>query len=113
MTESPVLESSSDIPPQPLLEAKALTRRFGGLCAVDTVSFTVHPGEIFGLIGPNGAGKTTLFNLITGLIPPSSGQLLHQGEDITRRQPHKIAQLGIGRTFQNIRLFGQLSALRN
>ena len=100
-------------PAQPMLEARAMTRRFGGLVAVNAVSFAVQPGEIFGLIGPNGAGKTTLFNLITGMIPPSSGQLLHEGEDITRRQPHKIAQRGIGRTFQNIRLFGQLSALRN
>jgi branched-chain amino acid transport system ATP-binding protein len=113
MTESPVLESSPAIPPQPLLEAKALTRRFGGLCAVDTVSFTVHPGEIFGLIGPNGAGKTTLFNLITGLIPHSSGQLLYQGGDISRQRPHRIAAKGIARTFQNIRLFADLSALEN
>ncbi|MBW4488756.1 MAG: ABC transporter ATP-binding protein [Trichocoleus desertorum ATA4-8-CV12] len=113
MTESPVLESSSTAPHQPLLEAKALTRRFGGLCAVDAVSFTVHPGEIFGLIGPNGAGKTTLFNLITGLIPPSSGQLLYQGADISRQRPHRIAAKGIARTFQNIRLFAELSALEN
>lgn len=96
-----------------VLEVRSMTRRFGGLVAVNEVSFKVAPGEIFGLIGPNGAGKTTMFNLITGMIPPSSGQLMFQNADITKRPPHKIAQLGIGRTFQNIRLFGELSALRN
>ena len=97
----------------PLLEAKALTRRFGGLVAVNNVSFTVNKNEIFGLIGPNGAGKTTLFNLITGLLQPSSGQLLYQGEEIKNLRPHRIAAKGIARTFQNIRLFGELSALEN
>lgn len=97
----------------PVLEAKALTRRFGGLVAVKDVSFVVKQNEIFGLIGPNGAGKTTLFNLITGLLPPSSGRLLYQGEDISRLRPHQIAARGIARTFQNIRLFGDLSALEN
>jgi len=96
-----------------ILEAKALTRRFGGLIAVNEVSFTVRENQIFGLIGPNGAGKTTLFNLITGLIPASSGQLIYQNEDISKLRPHRIAQKGIARTFQNIRLFGELSALEN
>ncbi len=96
-----------------LLEVKALTRRFGGLVAVNQVSFTVNKNEIFGLIGPNGAGKTTLFNLITGLIQPSSGQLIYRGEEITKLRPHQIAAKGIARTFQNIRLFGNLSALEN
>ncbi len=96
-----------------LLESQGLTRRFGGLVAVDVVSFGVQEGEIFGLIGPNGAGKTTLFNLMTGLIPPSAGRLIYKGEDITNRRPYQIAQLGIARTFQNIRLFGTLSALEN
>lgn len=100
-------------PEVPLLEAKALTRRFGGLVAVNNVSFTINKNEIFGLIGPNGAGKTTLFNLITGLLQPSSGQLLYQGEEITKLRPHQIAAKGIARTFQNIRLFGELSALEN
>ena len=90
-----------------------MTRRFGGLVAVNNVSFNVRQGEIFGLIGPNGAGKTTLFNLITGLTPSSSGSLLYQGRDITGLRPHRIAALGIARTFQNVRLFGQLSALQN
>ncbi|HJZ46412.1 MAG TPA: ABC transporter ATP-binding protein [Roseiflexaceae bacterium] len=96
-----------------VLEAREMTRRFGGLVAVNHVSFSVRKGEIFGLIGPNGAGKTTLFNLMTGLTPSSSGSLLYQGRNITGLRPHRIAALGIARTFQNIRLFGQLSALQN
>jgi branched-chain amino acid transport system ATP-binding protein len=96
-----------------ILEAQSLTRRFGGLVAVNNVSFAVKKHEIFGLIGPNGAGKTTLFNLITGLIPPSSGKLIYQERDISQLRPYKIANLGIARTFQNIRLFGELSALEN
>src|SRR3989442_10542800 len=95
------------------LEFGGTARRFGGLVAVNNISFGVHEGEIFGLIGPNGAGKTTLFNLITGLTPASSGSLLYHGRDITGLRPHRIAALGIARTFQNIRLFGQLSALQN
>ncbi|MBD2167843.1 ABC transporter ATP-binding protein [Calothrix membranacea FACHB-236] len=96
-----------------VLEAKSLTRRFGGLVAVNNVSFAVKKHEIFGLIGPNGAGKTTLFNLITALIPPSSGELIYQNQNISQLRPYKIAGLGIARTFQNIRLFGELSALEN
>ncbi len=96
-----------------ILAAQKLTRQFGGLVAVNNVSFTVTQGEIFGLIGPNGAGKTTTFNLMTGLIPASSGQMLHQGTDISRLRPFQIAQRGIARTFQNIRLFGNLSAFEN
>lgn len=96
-----------------VLEAKTLTRRFGGLVAINAVSFRVTAGEIFGLIGPNGAGKTTLFNVLTGLIPPSEGQVIYQGRDITRSRPYQIANQGIARTFQNIRLFGELSALEN
>ncbi|MDB9514968.1 ABC transporter ATP-binding protein [Kamptonema animale CS-326] len=96
-----------------VLEAKGLTRRFGGLIAVNNVSFAVQKNEIFGLIGPNGAGKTTLFNLVTGLITPSSGQLIYQNQDISRLRPYQIANKGISRTFQNIRLFGELSALEN
>lgn len=96
-----------------VLEAQKLTRRFGGLVAVNGVSFSVNEGEIFGLIGPNGAGKTTLFNLVTGLIPPSSGQLRYRGDVISQLRPYQIAQKGIARTFQNIRLFSNLSALEN
>src|SRR5262249_56854987 len=104
ITQSPMLAPN-------VLEAREMTRRFGGLVAVNHVSFSVRKGEIFGLIGPNGAGKTTLFNLMTGLTPSSSGSLLYQGRNITGLRPHRIAALGIARTFQNIRLFGQLSAL--
>ena len=102
-------------PPQPdvVLTAQRLTRRFGGLVAVNDVSFAVTKGEIFGLIGPNGAGKTTTFNLMTGLIQASSGQMLHEGVDISRLRPFQIAKRGIARTFQNIRLFGNLSVLEN
>jgi branched-chain amino acid transport system ATP-binding protein len=96
-----------------VLEAKELTRRFGGLVAVNNVSFAVNQYEIFGLIGPNGAGKTTLFNLITGLIPPTSGKLQYKNREISQLRPHQIAGLGIARTFQNIRLFGELSVLEN
>jgi branched-chain amino acid transport system ATP-binding protein len=113
MTYSQLDASPKSSDGSPILEAKELTRRFGGLVAVNKVSFTVKTGEIFGLIGPNGAGKTTLFNLITGLIKPSSGQLIYQNQDISQQRPHQIANLGIARTFQNIRLFGELSALEN
>jgi branched-chain amino acid transport system ATP-binding protein len=95
------------------LEVNALTRRFGGVTAVDGISFAVNPGEVFGVIGPNGAGKTTLFNLVTGITPPTSGTLLHDGADITTARPHQVARRGIARTFQNIRLFSELSALEN
>jgi branched-chain amino acid transport system ATP-binding protein len=98
---------------KPILEVKNITRNFGGLVAVNNVSFDVPKDEIFGLIGPNGAGKTTLFNLITGFIPPSSGNLLYRNQDISHLKSHQIANLGIARTFQNIRLFGELSALEN
>jgi branched-chain amino acid transport system ATP-binding protein len=96
-----------------ILEVQSMTRRFGGLLAVNNVSFAVQRDEIFGLIGPNGAGKTTLFNLITALTPPSSGMLLFKQQDITKLKPHQVAARGIARTFQNIRLFGNLSALQN
>ena len=96
-----------------VLEVKNMSRRFGGLVAVDDVSFSVQKGEIFGLIGPNGAGKTTLFNIITGLTPPSSGRLFYKGADITGQRPFQIAARGIARTFQNIRLFGNLTAREN
>lgn len=113
MTQQQLIDSISEYNASSVLEAKVLTRRFGGLIAVNNVSFTVRKSEIFGLIGPNGAGKTTLFNLITGLIQPSSGQLVYQNEEISKLRPHRIAAKGIARTFQNIRLFGDLSALDN
>ncbi len=96
-----------------VLACQKATRRFGGLIAVNEVSFDVQRGEIFGLIGPNGAGKTTLFNLFTGMQTVSEGSLLHDGTEIANLKPYKIAERGIARTFQNIRLFGGLSALEN
>ena len=97
----------------PLLEVRDLTCRFGGLVALDRVSFAVQPGEIFGLIGPNGAGKTTLFNLISGLTPPSGGAVLWRGAPITGLPPFRRNRLGLARTFQNLRLFDGLSVLDN
>ncbi|MDX2244639.1 MAG: ABC transporter ATP-binding protein [Leptolyngbyaceae cyanobacterium bins.302] len=113
MNQAQGIDTIAQPNPPYILEARALSRRFGGLVAVNNVSFAVQPGEIFGLIGPNGAGKTTVFNLLTGLIQPSSGQMLHRGEEISRSRPFQIAKRGIARTFQNIRLFGELSALEN
>ncbi|RJR17935.1 MAG: ABC transporter ATP-binding protein [Desulfobacteraceae bacterium] len=86
---------------------------FGGLMAVDGVSFTVAKGTIFSIIGPNGAGKTTIFNCISGLYKPSSGSIVFQGEEITGLKPHKIAQKGIARTFQNIELFSRMTTMEN
>lgn len=97
----------------PLLEVRDLSRRFGGLLALDRVSFAVQPGEIFGLIGPNGAGKTTLFNLISGVTPPSGGAVLWRGSAITGQAPDRLNRLGLARTFQNLRLFDELSVLDN
>jgi branched-chain amino acid transport system ATP-binding protein len=99
--------------PSPLLEVREASKRFGGLVAVDSVSLTVHPGSITGLIGPNGAGKTSLFNLITGLIPPDSGAFLLHGRPYDPTSVHAVAQAGICRTFQNIRLFSEMTALEN
>lgn len=96
-----------------VLEMKAATIRFGGLVAVNSVSFTLEKGALFGLIGPNGAGKTTCFNMITGVYKPTSGDVVFKGRSISGLAPNKIATLGIARTFQNIRLFGALSALEN
>ena len=97
----------------PLLEVQDLTCRFGGLVALDRVSFAVQPGEIFGLIGPNGAGKTTLFNLISGVTTPTAGSVLWRGAPITGLPPHRLNRLGLARTFQNLRLFDGLSVLEN
>ena len=96
-----------------MLEVSGLSRTFGGLRAVDGVSFTVREGEIVGLIGPNGAGKTTLFNLVTGFLPPTAGRVRFRGADITRWSPDRVAAAGIARTFQNIRLFRGMTAAEN
>jgi len=97
----------------PLLETRDITRRFGGLVAVDQVSLGIEQGEIRGLIGPNGAGKTTLLNLISGLTPSSSGQILLEGKDITALRSDRLAGLGVRRTFQNLKLFADLTVLQN
>lgn len=96
-----------------ILKTVGLTKRFGGLNAVADVNLEVQPGQIFGLIGPNGAGKTTCFNLITGLLAPTSGKVEFAGRPIAGLAPHRITELGMARTFQNIRLFGEMSALEN
>ncbi len=96
-----------------MLTLDHLSRHFGGVTAVDQVSLTVPTGQVFGLIGPNGAGKTTVFNLITGLFPPSSGQMTFQGKSLLGLPPYRIATHGIARTFQNIRLFSEMSLIDN
>lgn len=96
-----------------LLEATAISVRFGGLYAVDEVTLAVEAGTITGLIGPNGAGKTTLFNTITGLQAPTRGRVSFDGQDITGLQPHQRARIGIGRTFQRLELFGSLTVREN
>jgi ABC-type branched-subunit amino acid transport system ATPase component len=95
------------------LEAVDVSKSFGGIHALQSVSLHLMPGQILGLIGPNGSGKTTLLNLISGLLSPSSGKIAVAGRDITGLPPHKIAHMGIGRTFQTIRLFANLTVLEN
>jgi branched-chain amino acid transport system ATP-binding protein len=96
-----------------LLEATDVRKVFGGLIAVNNVSFTVPKGKVVSLIGPNGAGKTTFFNMLTGVYKPTSGRIVFLGEDVTGKPPHAITERGIGRTFQNIRLFQNMTALEN
>jgi len=96
-----------------ILHLEGVSRSFGGLMAVGDVGFSVQAGEIFGLIGPNGAGKTTLFNLISGLTPVSAGRISFLGQNILGIAPHKVASMGMARTFQNIRLFSGMSVLDN
>ena len=97
----------------PLIEASRIGKRFGGVQALSGVSFGINDGEIYGLIGPNGAGKTTLFNVLTGIYAPDEGRFSFRGRDITGLKSHEIAATGVARTFQNIRLFANLSALEN
>jgi branched-chain amino acid transport system ATP-binding protein len=96
-----------------LLEARGVGKRFGGVQALKDVSITIRQGEIYGLIGPNGAGKTTFFNVLTGLYPRDGGDVLFNGAPLTLESPHTVAAAGIARTFQNIRLFGNMTALEN
>jgi len=96
-----------------LFVADGLVMDFGGLRAVDGVSFAIEPGEVFTIIGPNGAGKTTIFNLVSRIYEPSAGRLIFDGKDITRVPPHEVARRGIARTFQNIELFEHATVLQN
>ena len=100
-------------PGRALLEVDSVTLTFGGVVALDDVSFSIDEGEILGLIGPNGAGKTTCFNVTTGIYKPTSGEVRFEGASISGRKRYSITQLGIARTFQNIRLFGAMTALEN
>ena len=96
-----------------LLEVTRLRKEFGGLVAVDDVDFQIEEGEIVSLIGPNGAGKTTFFNMITGLIKPDGGQILVDGADVVGLRPNQILERGVARTFQNVRLFPNMTVLEN
>jgi branched-chain amino acid transport system ATP-binding protein len=96
-----------------LLQTRRVTRRFGGLTAVKSLDMDVPRGALYGLIGPNGAGKTTVFNLLTGVYEPSEGEIEFDGGRIDGRKPHEITSLGIARTFQNIRLFGDMTVIEN
>ncbi|WP_320171681.1 ABC transporter ATP-binding protein [Maridesulfovibrio sp.] len=96
-----------------ILETKGLTRRFGGLVAVDSVDMTMKPGELVGLIGPNGAGKSTFFNCLTGFYPPSEGEVRFMDSPITGLKPYQVAKLGIGRTFQNLRIMPNMTVFDN
>src|ERR1700740_255328 len=97
----------------PLLAVRDVSVVFGGIIALNGVSFDMYQGQILGLIGPNGAGKTTLFNCLSRLYQPSAGDILMEGVSILKRPPHRIAEIGIGRTFQNVALFPNLSVLDN
>ncbi|HEY5636037.1 MAG TPA: ABC transporter ATP-binding protein [Burkholderiales bacterium] len=101
------------VPARALLEADAVGKRFGGVQALARVSFSIRPGEVYGLIGPNGAGKTTLFNVLTGIYAADEGGFTFDGTPLAGLAPHQVAARGIARTFQNIRLFANLSALEN
>ena len=96
-----------------VLELKNATIKFGGVTALNEVNFHVNKGEICALIGPNGAGKTTVFNVVTGVYPLTSGQIVFNGADLAGKKKHQITKLGLGRTFQNVRLFGEMTALEN
>ncbi|MFG2012925.1 ABC transporter ATP-binding protein [Micromonospora sp. NPDC048868] len=98
---------------EPLLEVDKVTLRFGGVVALNEVDFTLYKGEILGLIGPNGAGKTTCFNAMTGIYQPTEGQIRFRGQKVSGKKRHQITKMGMARTFQNIRLFPEMTALEN
>ncbi len=104
---------SDAVPPAPILEAQALSKSFRGLQALDGYGVRLAQGSIHGVIGPNGAGKTTLFHLLSGFLPPTGGTIRFEGRDVTGEPAFRISRLGVGRTFQNIRLFGDLTVLEN
>src|SRR5262249_18497710 len=104
--------SEGEMPDAPLV-AQSVRKEFGGLVAVSDVEFVVPRGSIVSLIGPNGAGKTTFFNMMTGVYKPTAGRIVFDGEDLTGKPPHAFPERGIGRTFQNIRLFQNMTALEN
>ena len=97
----------------PLLEVRGLVKRFQGVTAVDAVDLSVDAGELVSLIGPNGSGKTTIFNCVTGYLPADGGRVLFRGQDLTGAPPHRVARLGLGRTFQQVSVFARLSVLEN
>jgi branched-chain amino acid transport system ATP-binding protein len=101
------------MPDEVLLSANGISKRFGGLTALGDVSISIRRGQIYGLIGPNGAGKTTLFNVLTGIYDADDGEFLFAGQKLNGEKPHRVAELGIARTFQNIRLFANMTALEN
>jgi len=107
------MSAASQPSPAPLLRVEGLRRAFGGLVAVDGLSFTVNPGEIVGLLGPNGSGKTTALNLISGALAPDAGWVVLDGRDVARLPAHRLARLGIGRTFQLVRVLSGLSLEEN
>ncbi|KPL80967.1 ABC transporter ATP-binding protein [Levilinea saccharolytica] len=109
----PTPKAAETAAPENTLEIRKLSKVFGGLRAVNNMEFSIPKGALFGLIGPNGAGKTTVFNMITGVYEPTSGDVIFNGTNITGLEPHLINQMGIARTFQNIRLFQSLSVLDN
>lgn len=96
-----------------ILEIKNITKKFGGVVAINDTSFSVEPKQIYGIIGPNGAGKTTMFNIITGNYPATQGEVIFRHESLAGLKPHQRVRRGIGRTFQNIRLFKSMSVLDN
>ena len=97
----------------PLLEVENITLRFGGVTAINDVSFDVQPGELFAIIGPNGAGKTSIFNTISQVYRPQEGDIRFEGESLMGQRPDRVAELGISRTFQNIELFPQMNVIDN
>jgi branched-chain amino acid transport system ATP-binding protein len=106
-------EAEAAAPREAILVADRVRKEFGGLVAVNDVEFTIPARSIVSLIGPNGAGKTTFFNMLTGVYTPTAGKIVFDGKDVTNKPPHAITELGVGRTFQNIRLFEQMTALEN